>query len=144
MWVKKLAIVTKVFVDTNIFLRFLTNDDPAKAKRVELLFRKAVQGNISLITSLLVIAEIVWTLESFYHLTKTDIASKVETILNTPHLFCPQAEMIIMALDLYVQENIDFIDAVHAHDLLTQGLSQIATYDHKHFKRVPWLEIYPI
>lgn len=137
-------IVTKVFVDTNVFLRFLTNDDPVKAKRVETLFRQAIKGQIQLITSLLVMAEIVWTLESFYHLTKTDIASKVETILNTPNLLCPQAEIIVMALDLYVQENIDFIDAFHAHDLQTQGLSQIATYDHKHFKRIPWLEIYPI
>ena len=137
-------IVTKVFVDTNVFLRFLTNDDPVKAKRVEILFRQAIKGQIQLITSLLVMAEIVWTLESFYHLTKTDIASKVEIILNTPNLLCPQAEIIVMALDLYVQENIDFIDAFHAHDLQTQGVSQIATYDHKHFKRVPWLEIYPI
>ncbi len=109
-----------------------------------MLFRQAIQDKIQLITSLLVIAEIVWTLESYYHLTKTDIASKVETILNTPNLLCPEAEIIIMALDLYVQENIDFIDAFHAHDLQAQGLTQIATYDHKHFKRVPWLEIYPI
>jgi predicted nucleic-acid-binding protein len=138
------VIVTRVFVDTNVFLRFLTNDDPVKAKRAETLFRQAIKGQIQLITGLLVMAEIVWTLESFYHLTKTDIASKVETILNTPNLLCPQAEIIVMALDLYVQENIDFIDAFHAHDLQTQGLSQIATYDHKHFKRVPWLEIYPI
>lgn len=137
-------IVTKVFVDTNVFLRFLTNDDPIKAKRVEALFRQAIKGQIQLITSLLVMAEIVWTLESYYRLNKTDIASKVETILNTPNLLCSEAEIIIMALDLYVQENIDFIDAVHAHDLQKQGLSQIATYDHKHFKRVPWLEIYPI
>lgn len=57
-------IVTKVFVDTNVFLRFLTNDDPIKAKRVEALFRQAIKGQIQLITSLLVMAEIVWTLES--------------------------------------------------------------------------------
>ena len=137
-------IVTKVFVDTNVFLRFLTNDDPVKAKRVETLFRQAIKGHVQLITSLLVIAEIIWTLESFYHLGKADITSKVETILNTPNLICPEAEMIVMALDLYVQENMDFIDAFHAYDLQAQGLSQIATYDHKHFKRVPWLEMYPI
>jgi predicted nucleic-acid-binding protein len=138
------VIVTKVFVDTNVFLRFLTNDDPVKAKRVETLFRQAIKGHVQLITSLLVIAEIIWTLESFYHLGKADITSKVETILNTPNLICPEAEMIVMALDLYVQENIDFIDAFHAYDPQAQALSQIATYDHKHFKRVPWLEIYPI
>jgi len=136
--------VTKVFVDTNVFLRFLTNDDPAKAKRVETLFRQAIQGKIQLITSLLVIAEIVWTLESFYHLSKEDIASKVETILNTPNLLCPEAEIIVMALDLYVQGNMDFIDAFHAYHLQAQGLLQIATYDRKHFNRVPWLEIYPL
>ena len=136
--------MTKLFVDTNVFLRFLTNDDPVKAKRAETLFRQATKGQIQLITSLLVIAEIIWTLESFYHLAKADIASKVETILNTPNLLCSETEMIVMALDLYVQENMDFIDAFHAYDLQAQGLSQIATYDHKHFKRVPWLEMYPI
>lgn len=136
--------MTKVFVDTNVFLRFLTNDDPVKAKRAEMLFRQAIQGKIQLITSLLVIAEIVWTLESFYHLTKTDIASKVEIILNTSNLLCPEAEIIVMALDLYVQGNMDFIDAFHAYDLQAQGLLQIATYDRKHFNRAPWLEIYPL
>jgi uncharacterized protein len=76
--------VTKLFVDTNVFLRFLTNDDPIKAKRAETLFRQTTKGQVLLITSLLVIAEIVWTLESFYHLSKAAIASKIETILNTP------------------------------------------------------------
>jgi len=58
--------MTSRFIDTNIFLRYLTNDDPVKAKRAEVLFRDAVHGKAVLTTSLLVIAEIVWTLESFY------------------------------------------------------------------------------
>ncbi len=136
--------MTKLFVDTNVFLRFLTNDDPVKAKQAEALFRKGIKGQLQLTTSLLVVAEIVWTLESFYHLSKADIASKVETILNTPNLLCLESETTVLALDLHVQENIDFIDAFQACNLQAQGLSQIATYDHKHFKRVPWLEIYPV
>ena len=43
----------------NVFLRFLTNDDPAKAKKAEALFRNAIQGHITLATSLLVVAEII-------------------------------------------------------------------------------------
>jgi uncharacterized protein len=54
------------FVDTNVFLRFLTNDDPAKAKRAETLFRDALRGKIRLAISLLVIAEMIWTLESYW------------------------------------------------------------------------------
>ena len=129
------------FVDTNVFLRFLTNDDPAKAKRAEKLFKDAVTGKTRLRTSLLVIAEIVWTLESFYELQKKDIADKVSTILNTPNLACDQARLIRLALDLYVQQNIDFIDAYHAYYLRDEQLTQIVTYDRKHFGRVHWLEI---
>ena len=133
--------MAEVFVDTNVFLRFLTNDDPAKAKRAELRFRNAVSGKEHLRTSLLVIAEIVWTLESFYKLEKKDIAEKVAMILNTPNLACPEARLIRLALDLYVEQNIDFIDAYHAYYLKEEGLSQIVTFDRKHFGRVNWLEI---
>jgi predicted nucleic acid-binding protein len=130
-----------VFVDTNVFLRFLTNDDPAKAKRAEILFRDAVRGKIRLATSLLVIAEIIWTLESFYKLEKPDIAAKVEKILNTPNLDCPEASLLFMVLDLYVHANIDFVDAYNAFYMKEHGLTQILTYDRKHFARVAWVEI---
>jgi predicted nucleic acid-binding protein len=133
--------MASLFVDTNVFLRFLTNDDPAKAKRAETLFRDAMRGKIRLATSLLVIAEIIWTLESYYKLDKPDIAAKVEKILNTPNLDCPEAPLIFMALDLYVHENIDFVDAYHGFYMREQGLTQILTYDRKHFARIPWIQI---
>lgn len=130
-----------LFVDTNVFLRFLTNDDSGKARRAELIFQDAVHGKKTLTTSLLVIAEIVWTLESFYNVEKPDIASKVEKILNTPNLRCPETSLILTALDLYVHCNIDFIDAYHAAYLKEAGRTQILTYDRKHFARIPWLEV---
>lgn len=133
--------MNRVFVDTNVFLRFLTNDDPAKAKRVEGLFREAVRGRIVLETSILVIAEIIWTLESYYKLEKSVIAEKVEKILNTPNLECDEASRILFALDTYVQQNVDFIDAYHAFYMKDQGLTRIATYDRKHFSRIPWIQI---
>ena len=92
-------------------------------------------------TSLLVIAEIIWTLESYYELEKVEIASKVERILNTPNLECAEGLTILLALDLYVQKNIDFIDAYHAVQLREAQTSRILTYDRKHFARIPWLEV---
>jgi len=94
-----------------------------------------------LATSLLVIAEIIWTLESFYKLEKLDIATKVEKILNTPNLDCPEAPLLFMALDLYVHANIDFVDAYNAFHMKEHGLTHILTYDRKHFARVPWVQI---
>jgi predicted nucleic-acid-binding protein len=129
-----------LFVDTNVFLRFLTNDDPAKASKIEAVFRKAVTGKISLITTPLVIAEIVWTLESYYDLAKPDIESKVNTILNTPNLTVSEHSVLLQALDLYASRNVDFIDAYNALAMHQMGVRRILTYDRKHFSRFEWVE----
>lgn len=130
-----------IFVDTNVFLRFLTGDDPAKAEAVRQLFQRAADGEIRLTTSLLVVAEIVWTLESFYGLDKAAVAEKVEAIVAAPYVACPQADRVLQALDFYVDKNVDFIDAYHAFLLREDGPRCIATYDEKHFRRAGWLQI---
>ncbi len=47
------------FVDTNLFLRYLTNDNPKQADAVERLLRRAAEGQVRLVTNSLVFAEIV-------------------------------------------------------------------------------------
>lgn len=130
----------KLFVDTNIFLRFLTNDDPPKASRVEAFFRKAVAGKIHLVTNLMVIAEMIWTLESYYGLNKEDIGSMVSKILNTPNLKIEGSTLLVEVLDLYISKNMDFIDAYNAFYIKDNNLGRILTFDKKHFSRVEWLE----
>jgi len=129
------------FIDTNIFLRYLTNDDPAKANRIERLFERAERENIMLITSHLVIAELVWTLESYYKLKPLSIEELILKIINTSFIELPEEDLIIQALDLYVTQNIDFIDAYNAYFMREMEIRQISTYDTKHFKRVPWVKV---
>jgi uncharacterized protein len=54
----------RLFADTNVFLRYLTNDVPEQADAVEHLLVRVMQGEIILNPNSLVIAEIVWTLDS--------------------------------------------------------------------------------
>ena len=63
----------RCFIDTNLFLRYLTNDVPEQADAVEELLNKAAAGEMILVTNNLVCAEIVWTLESFYKLERDAI-----------------------------------------------------------------------
>ncbi len=53
-----------VFIDTNIFIRFLTKDDPVKAAACYRLFEQAQRQEIELVTSEAVIAEVVFVLSS--------------------------------------------------------------------------------
>jgi predicted nucleic-acid-binding protein len=126
------------FVDTNIFIRFLTNDIPQKADACEKIFKKAIEKKESLFTTDLVIAEIIWVLESFYKLGKKDIRDKLEKILNTPNLTCPNKDLILLALTLYAKENIDFIDAYNALILKEAGISEVYSYD-KDYNSVNWI-----
>jgi hypothetical protein len=65
----------------------------------------------------------------------------VEKILNTPNLECDESERIIQAFDTFVHENVDYIDAYHAFLMKDLGITRIATYDRKHFGRIPWVEM---
>lgn len=127
--------------DSDCFLRYLTNDDPAKANRIEKLFDKAETQEFTLVTSHLVIAELVWTLESYYHLSPPVIEQMLLKIINTPFIEVSRESLIIQALDLYVTRNIDFVDAYNAYFMLDNGVTRIYTDDARHFKRVDWVEI---
>jgi predicted nucleic acid-binding protein len=117
------------FVDTNVFLRFLTRDDPAKFERCRRMFEQAIAGSFSLRTSELVIAEIVWTLLSYYDLPKPVVIEKVGQILNTPNLDVTHQEVLIEALVLWSRHNCDFIDAYNAALMHRDGLAELVSYD---------------
>ena len=124
-----------IFVDANLFLRYLTDDVPAQADAVEDLLRKAEQGKSRLVTNSMVIAEIVWTLESYYKLEQDDIQNKVLAILNTPGLEVSDNNLVLKAIIWYAEKNVDFIDAYNAAWMEQEGIEKIYTFDQKHFAR---------
>jgi uncharacterized protein len=126
----------RVFVDTNLFLRYLTNDVPDQADAVERLLRRAAAGEVSLVANSLVMAEIVWTLESFYELPKSDIQDKVLAILNTPGLEVARSELVLQAISWYIRQNVDFIDAHNAAWMMNQDMQTVYTFDRRHFARL--------
>lgn len=125
-----------VFVDANIFIRYLTNDDPVKADRVDRLLDKAAKGKISLVTAELVLAEVVWVLESSYGLKSTSIAPMIKAILNTPGLKVINASLVEKAVDYYLLHNIDFIDGYIAAVMEKKKIDTIFSYDKKHLSHV--------
>jgi len=129
------------FVDTNLFLRYLTNDIPEQAESIEMILRRAMDGEITLATNNLVITEIVWTLESYYHLARQDIQSKVIAILNTPGLMIEHHDIILQAILWYVEKNVEYIDAYNVAWLLNQDIHTAYTFDRRHFNRFKEIEV---
>ena len=117
------------FIDTNVFLRYLTRDDPSKYERCRAMFRKAIGGEIEITTSGIVIAELIWSLSSYYRVPKADVIEKVSVIVGTESLFIPDKDVVADALVLYARKNIDYIDAYNAVFMKYEGLSEIYSYD---------------
>ncbi len=117
------------FIDTNVFLRFLTADDKEKYAKCTRLFEGTVKGKEILFTSDVVIAEVVWTLLSFYKVPKQEVVEKVSVILNTPNLKIEHHKILTEALAIYGMKNIDFIDAYNAAYMRHKKLDKIYSYD---------------
>ncbi len=124
------------FVDTNLFIRYLTNDDPAKAERVENLLKDAAAGKVRLVTAEMVIAEVVWVLESSYGLKSAEVAPLVRGILATSGLEVLNAPLVARALEHYESRNIDFIDGYIAAVMDKQGITELYSFDRKHVSRI--------
>ena len=124
------------FIDTNLFIRYLTNDDLEKADRVDRLLDKAANSDIKLITAEIVIAEVVWVLESYYKLEKKQIAEMLRAILSTPGLDVQNGKIVENALQYYAPNNIDFVDAYIVALMQKQEITGIYSFDKKHLDRI--------
>src|SRR5579872_6773842 len=101
------------FVDTNVFLRLLTNDDSDKLQRCLSLFEQAEQGEVRLVTSESVLAEIVYVLASrTYHTPRADIARALRPVLENRGLTIEHKQTVLEALAIYEETNLDFEDCL--------------------------------
>ena len=131
----------KVVIDTNLLVRYLINDDQKKAEAVDNLLDRAAKGEVRIIVPSVVIAELVWVLESFYQLKAGAILELVEAIINTSGLDVTDKSTIISALRLYKSKNIDFIDAWIIEFAKERGVKTIYTFDKRHFRDIEGIEV---
>ncbi len=125
------------FVDTNVFLRFLTADDQSKAMRCKQLFNKAQKGEIALFTSDLVVAELVWILQSpkHYNLSPPEIKDLLLPLLVMKNLHLPNKEIYASVFELFCSTDIDYIDAFHAILMGKHKIKNVFSY-HQYFDKI--------
>lgn len=133
----------KVFVDTNIFIRYLTNDVPSQVDKVECLFDLAEKGEVRLVTGPPVFFEMAWTLKSFYNMSRKRIYECLSAILGIPELEVTDLDILEEALELFNRTSADFSDAYIAVLSKKAGAESIATFNAKHFKQLN-AQTYPL
>ncbi len=125
------------FIDTNIIIRYLTNEDPKKAQACYALFKKAEEDKITITTSESVIAEAVFVLASkkHYHLSPAEIKKRLTPLLSLRGLKLEHRLTYLRALELYTAYTLDFEDCLSIAHMERWQLKQIYSYD-QDFDRV--------
>jgi len=92
--------MTRLWVDANVVLRFLTGEPEEMAVRAAHLMKRAEAGEISLFISPLVLAEIIWVLKSFYRYSMGDIAEVILALVTAQGIEVDDRELTLQAVEL--------------------------------------------
>ncbi len=131
------------FIDTNIFLRVLIKEDEAQYSHCYSVLKTIKENEMKAQTSTLVLAEIVWTLNSYYKFSKKDTVVAVKSILYLRGLDIEDHYNYPKALELYEKYSIKFIDALIAsHPEILEKKITIVSYD-QDYKKLPVLFLTP-
>jgi predicted nucleic acid-binding protein len=128
--------VKRLRVDANVLLRFLTGDPKDLAERVARLMVRAERGEVVLVLSPLVVAEMVWVLKSVYRRSYEEIAQVLIPLLSAVGLEAEDREVVIEALELTRMRNVDFLDAILSLQAVRED-ETVCTFDKTDFKRLP-------
>lgn len=131
----------RIVIDTNLLIRYLVNDDSRKALVVDTLLKKAGRGDVHILMPSIVVAELVWVLESFYKMEAAEIADLVDSILNTPGLTVSDESIVRSALKQYRTKGVDLVDAWIAAFAQDKGVNELHTFDRKHFKGIDGITV---
>ncbi len=123
----------KIFIDTNVWLRFLVGDQKTQYEACKKLIALNEEGKFRIYTSTIVLLEIIYTLSSFYRVKKKAIISDIKAILSSRNLTLIEKTDFKKALILYQKHNIKLADCLIATQL--QKNVVLCTYD-RDFKKI--------
>lgn len=113
------------FVDTDVLIRHLTGDPPEQAARATRLLSQATQ----LLLPDLIVAEVVYVLESFYEVPRPRVAELVRAVVAFPAIEVADEPVLLRALEVYEVHRLDFAEAYLVAEAETSGVNAVASFD---------------
>lgn len=102
----------RYLVDTNILLRYLTNDLPIEAKLAKEFFKSAKAGKLEAEICEPVFIETLIILKNYFKYPKNSVIRLMQSILTLDWLIVENSQIQTLALELYSQFGLDFVDCL--------------------------------
>ena len=126
------------FLDTNLLIRHITQDQPDHATRAGAFFDQVETRAQTITTCEGVLDEAVQVLSSknLYNRPRTEIREYLTRFLLLLGLRLSHKQTYRRALDLYAASNLDFVDSLAVAHMERSGIATIVSFD-RGFDRVP-------
>jgi predicted nucleic acid-binding protein len=114
-----------LFVDTNVLVRHLTGDPPGQAGRASAYLAKAD----ALFLPDLIVAEVVYVLESVYRAPRDRIAQSLRAVVTFPSIRTTDRDLLLRAIEVYEFDRLDFAEAYLVASAERSGVRAILSFD---------------
>lgn len=118
-----------IAVDTNVFVRFLVEDDPKQSAAAARVFERAIAREEEIFISQIVLCEIVWVLSFAYEFSRGEIASVLHGLRRGANAVVEGADEVRRAIEAYAAGRADFADYLIAERATAAGCSLLITFD---------------
>ena len=115
----------RVFIDTNGLIRHLTGDPPEQAARATAF----LAGADELFLADLILAEMVYVLESFYEVARHEVATLARSVVTFPAIRTQDEHLLLRSLDIYETHRIDYAESYLAACAERAGVHRIVSFD---------------
>jgi predicted nucleic-acid-binding protein len=99
-----------IALDTNVLIRYITNDNEEQAKLAADLLEKYSGKEKSVFINNIVLCELVWVLSSGYKYKKVEIIQTLKLLLSSIELSFENYELAFLAVTEYENASGDFSD----------------------------------
>lgn len=113
------------FVDANVILRYLLDDDPQLAeKAAKILEQWQVHVPFE------VMAEVVYVMQGVYKVSRQEISTVLTRFIMLPNVTTSSEPVLREALLIYADKGLDFVDSLLCSYSVIEGV-QVETFDKK-------------
>jgi predicted nucleic-acid-binding protein len=127
-------------LDTNILVRYLTQDDPIQSPRATDIIERQLTETRPGFVSVVVMIETVWVLDRAYGFAAQDVSAAVERMLQVEVLVIEKEQEVFAATVALKQGRASFADALIAELGPAAGCLHTLTFD-KQAARLPGFKL---
>ncbi len=99
-------------LDTNILVRYLTQDDPRQAALANALVEETLTAENPGFISTVALVELIWVLESGYRCDRAQVVDILERLLRAKPLVVERADVVWQAARVFAAGTADFADCL--------------------------------